>query len=402
MQIGIYEALPGTMLPHHHNATADGDFIFCDLRSFGAVLDGVADDTVAIQNALTWAEGYTGRGKLIWANSGIGLISSTLLMNADSTFCGGGLKNRLVIKLADGSNCDMLRNVGYGAAAGREGIQIENIEFDGNKAGQAGVSHGLNFQSTNFVYLKNVTIHDCLNDGIRVLQLFAGGILYTNAFIADNLYSGSNGGNGAYFDNCPVFSLFRPVFEFNGIHGLHIKDILAEGLQVRANTTLIHPHIEGNVSHGIYLESGAHVNIYSPMFYGGALQAAASRPLKIGAAFYFTSIYYPTFTGATPTWDIEIENGAMHVDLIGGLNADRAAYAVLINDLSSGAAFDFVIKKTWGQPRKIGIGTPDPRSALDVVGLPIYANNAAAIAGGLLAGSLYRTNADPDLVCVVH
>jgi len=34
--------------------------------------------------------------------------------------------------------------------------------------------------------------------------------------------------------------------------------------------------------------------------------------------------------------------------------------------------------------------------------LSIYANNAAAIAGGLVAGQLYRTNADPDTICVVH
>jgi hypothetical protein len=37
-----------------------------------------------------------------------------------------------------------------------------------------------------------------------------------------------------------------------------------------------------------------------------------------------------------------------------------------------------------------------------VTGLPIYANNAAAIAGGLVVGMFYRTNADPDPVCVVH
>jgi hypothetical protein len=35
-------------------------------------------------------------------------------------------------------------------------------------------------------------------------------------------------------------------------------------------------------------------------------------------------------------------------------------------------------------------------------GLQIFANNAAALAGGLFAGDLYRTNADPDTVCVVH
>lgn len=34
--------------------------------------------------------------------------------------------------------------------------------------------------------------------------------------------------------------------------------------------------------------------------------------------------------------------------------------------------------------------------------LPVYVNNAAAIAGGLAAGRFYRTGGDPDAVCVVH
>lgn len=41
-------------------------------------------------------------------------------------------------------------------------------------------------------------------------------------------------------------------------------------------------------------------------------------------------------------------------------------------------------------------------SSLSVVGLQIFANNAAALAGGLSVGQLYRTGADPDAVCVVH
>lgn len=36
------------------------------------------------------------------------------------------------------------------------------------------------------------------------------------------------------------------------------------------------------------------------------------------------------------------------------------------------------------------------------VTLTAYANNTAAVAGGLVAGDFYRTNADPDTVCVVH
>lgn len=33
---------------------------------------------------------------------------------------------------------------------------------------------------------------------------------------------------------------------------------------------------------------------------------------------------------------------------------------------------------------------------------PVYANNAAAIAGGLTAGAIYRSGADPDFLAIVH
>ena len=50
----------------------------------------------------------------------------------------------------------------------------------------------------------------------------------------------------------------------------------------------------------------------------------------------------------------------------------------------------------------VGIGTSSPTSKLHVVGLPVFKNNAAAIAGGLTVGAFYRTGGDPDLVAVVH
>ena len=39
---------------------------------------------------------------------------------------------------------------------------------------------------------------------------------------------------------------------------------------------------------------------------------------------------------------------------------------------------------------------------LSITNLPVYANNAAAIAGGLPVGVCYRTNGNPDTICVVH
>lgn len=54
---------------------------------------------------------------------------------------------------------------------------------------------------------------------------------------------------------------------------------------------------------------------------------------------------------------------------------------------------------------RIGVGGPiagGPRSTIHALGIPVFANNAAAITGGLTAGAFYRLGVDPDLVCVVH
>lgn len=48
------------------------------------------------------------------------------------------------------------------------------------------------------------------------------------------------------------------------------------------------------------------------------------------------------------------------------------------------------------------VKSPTFDGTVTITTLPVYANNAAAIAGGLVAGNLYRTGGNPDPVCVVH
>ena len=66
---------------------------------------------------------------------------------------------------------------------------------------------------------------------------------------------------------------------------------------------------------------------------------------------------------------------------------------------NSANAYNLVLQPAGGN---VGIGTTNPHSKLAVVGLPVYANNAAAITGGLAAGDFYRDGADPDSVVIVH
>jgi hypothetical protein len=58
---------------------------------------------------------------------------------------------------------------------------------------------------------------------------------------------------------------------------------------------------------------------------------------------------------------------------------------------------DIVLCPTAG---KVGIGM-SPKSPLAVSGLPVYANNAAAIAANKVAGDFYYKSGDPSGVCVV-
>ncbi len=82
---------------------------------------------------------------------------------------------------------------------------------------------------------------------------------------------------------------------------------------------------------------------------------------------------------------------------------DNSVHSGVIDSYYSGAMHDFRVGNTTFQASgNVGIGTTAPTSRLQAVGLPIYANNAAAAAGGLTAGAFYRTGADPDPVCVVH
>jgi len=86
-----------------------------------------------------------------------------------------------------------------------------------------------------------------------------------------------------------------------------------------------------------------------------------------------------------------------------GFIIGRSAFADNNNDFfiydHSATAFRFNINSAGN----VGIGTASPTSKLQVVGLTDYANNAAAVAGGLTAGAFYaETGTNPKKVCVVY
>ena len=121
-------------------------------------------------------------------------------------------------------------------------------------------------------------------------------------------------------------------------------------------------------SQKLEIVGAAGVNVYPKV-----TSAATSKD----SAFWFHDSTYSVFCGLLGT-------------TTGVTDGDFVIYA---------GATRMVVRQSDGN---VGIGTTAPTSKLHVVGLPAYANNAAAVTGGLTAGAFYRTNGDPDLVCVVH
>jgi len=85
--------------------------------------------------------------------------------------------------------------------------------------------------------------------------------------------------------------------------------------------------------------------------------------------------------------------------VIGSTNtlADIASFSSAL-----GAAYGSItITNTNGTTQKMML-VVNNGAGLTYAGMPVYANNAAAVASGLRSGAFYRTGTDPDLVCVVH
>lgn len=134
----------------------------------------------------------------------------------------------------------------------------------------------------------------------------------------------------------------------------------------------------GGITNVIKIEGNATTNAAGFAAYRntGAFQTAGSR---LGFIFFgdnYLRVNHPVgfFANAEETW----------------------------TSTSTPANFDFMTTPAGSTTRQnrmritaagnIGVGTTTPTSKLQVVGLPVYADNTAALAGGLTAGAFYRTS----------
>ena len=138
-----------------------------DVKAFGALGDGIADDTAAMQAAIDAAHAAGGGGAVHFPP---GTYSTrTLTIHSRVHLIGMGIE-ATILKLRDGTNDDLIRShdfaklAGSGRAGGIFNFSIRDLTLDGNRARNA---RGCGLHLYGFGYLlRDLRIRQCSQSGL--------------------------------------------------------------------------------------------------------------------------------------------------------------------------------------------------------------------------------------------
>jgi len=268
-----------------------------NVLDYGAVGDGVTDDTAAIQAAL---DALPSDGGEVRVPAGQYKITATLTANKRVRLVGVGYS----YLLASSSPCVIIKAstaTGPALTLPTPASTVENISFLG-EVGNTG--DGILIKAARCT-LRDVSVFRMGNDGIRI---------------------GTDAGN----ENCNLWYLSNVKTKSNGQHGLH----LSEGAGALADTnagTCVNIDAQSNGAAGVYLNGsqlntfvggayqnnttyGIHLSQYaqSNVFSGGDAEANTIDQIRIDAgainnAFYMYTVLYSGFSISATTDNNRIE-----------------------------------------------------------------------------------------------
>lgn len=354
--------------------TADQQY---NVRDFGAVGDGLADDTGHLQRALDAARST---GGIVFFPPGVYLTRRLTLHSRTHLRGSGG--DATVLKLARGANTPILESYRFAeesAARSNGGIStfsVRDLALDGNRAQDNAVSYGLRIYGYGYE-IADVIVDNCGADGI-VSEWGTAGDLPSPSHQMEarltGLRSHDNGGHGVHFAG-PHDSMFLNCLAFkNGGTGFD----MAENAY---GTLMVNCHAWGvgqNVSFDLAATGIGCVNCYADL--DGGVGVRISRNDCRWVAGYVQGANH-----IGPATEIGIQ-------FVPGSRPDEPAAATIDTQIRNcaTAAIDFgadrgmsSIRATLSQPGIVGLGPAVvPGSGLGWMGKPA-ADSQVEITHGL-------------------
>lgn len=277
------------------------------VKDFGAVGDGIADDTAAIQACYT-----ANAGKIIDHGNGYTyLISSSLTLYSGSKYIG-----KSIIKQKNGAGIanPMLSGVSV------SNVVVDGLEIDGNAANNAAAqTYGIKFLTGTNNIVQGCNVHDVTQAGIyfasetysKVLGnqvINCGRNLGTDnhgIMLISNIATALTGivcqGNtvvNAYRKGITVYSATPGTINGVSIDGNVVNGCATGGIYTANSSAVTHGYqrgicITGNVCYNNY------VNIEADCMIGGVVAGNTCDTTSGGQGIYSADCIYSSFTGNT-------------------------------------------------------------------------------------------------------